>query len=539
MNNRFVDSSSDEEEEDEETRLQREEEEEQERLLSEQFGEAQESSGSNKRKAEEGKEDIEAEYSNATRKKARKRPKLTPSLVTGPKGLIRLLSEFPRRHKWPKNKNSTQAAAVYSRNLVNSYKSFCYDLFPTLAFQDVLTRIETFGSKKEVKDYLQHMREQVRNGHVEKVYGKEKAERIIAELQDGLQQQQQEEMAMDELMMQQHEAEPEATFRDYHLRARGPAPEASTAQEVSGTDGEVGTLTETAAAAPTGGTTEKAPEPPLASAPTNNVTPPSTAAAAAANTTNTNKPSAQKSDLEDSDDELEFVTSTKPKPSNPFADDDDEEEEFGDDTTKMATTTLESETGNEKSPTQDGDETEDANETIETEALGPTAGGEEEDDANKNKELDPKGKAVVDETLASPQKEAEPQEEDSIIDTLNSPPPEGSQETKSPQQQEEKVSLSDETPTIAPTMSESQLFESVDTQDFTGDSQYVSTVPLAQHEETQSSSSSDSETATVIATMPTQMESPSDSGKEEAESAGGKDTSAMEVETQLDMPMDE
>ena len=83
-------------------------------------------------------------------------------------------------------RNKVQAAAVYSRTLVHAYKSFCYDLFPSMAFSDVLTRMETFGSKKEVKEYLQHLRQDVCHAHLERTYGKEQAQRIMVELQHGL-----------------------------------------------------------------------------------------------------------------------------------------------------------------------------------------------------------------------------------------------------------------------------------------------------------------------------------------------------------------
>ena len=184
--NRFADSSDDD---DEEERLL---EEEHERLLSEQHGEAEEapsSSSTNKRGQTE--QEIEAEYGSTRRKKPR--PTLTPAALIGPKGLIRIRCEFSKQVRWPSHKNKVDAAAAYSRSLVKAYKSFCYDLFPGSAFEDMCTRIESFGSKKEVKTYLQGMRDDVRNNHLERLYGKEKANRLIQELQEGLKQEQEEE----------------------------------------------------------------------------------------------------------------------------------------------------------------------------------------------------------------------------------------------------------------------------------------------------------------------------------------------------------
>lgn len=178
--NRFADSSD---EEDEEERRLLEEEEEQERILSEQHGEAEESTAARSKRQSET--DIEAEYGTA-RKKV-KRPTLTPAALLGPKGLIRIRSEFHRQLRWPSSTKRTEdAAAAYSRSLIQKYKSFCYDLFPGSAFEDMLTRIESFGSKKEVKTYLQTMREEIRNNHLENIYGKEKANHMIQELEHGL-----------------------------------------------------------------------------------------------------------------------------------------------------------------------------------------------------------------------------------------------------------------------------------------------------------------------------------------------------------------
>ena len=182
---------SDEEEDDEERRLLREEEEE--RALSEKFGEAEEGGGgesSRKRKTEESEKDIALALDQEEKKKIKKpRPQLLPANLTGADGLMKLPIEFKKNIKYrPKKgkKRDIVAAAAYSQNLVNAYHSFCTDLFPSMAFEDVLLKIEQLGSKKEVKDFLQHTRDNVRNEHLERLYGREKAERMLQELDDGL-----------------------------------------------------------------------------------------------------------------------------------------------------------------------------------------------------------------------------------------------------------------------------------------------------------------------------------------------------------------
>ena len=178
---------SDEEEEDEERQLMREEEEE--KALSKKFGEAEEGGESRKRKKEESEKDIAQELDQEEKKKLRKvRPQLLPVHLTGADGLMKLPIEFKKIKYKPKKgkKRDVVAAAAYTQNLVNAYHSFCEDLFPSLAFEDVLLKIEQLGSKKEVKDFLQYTRDNVRNDHVERLYGREKAERMLQELDDGL-----------------------------------------------------------------------------------------------------------------------------------------------------------------------------------------------------------------------------------------------------------------------------------------------------------------------------------------------------------------
>eukprot|EP00550_Attheya_septentrionalis_P006587 CAMPEP_0198289340 /NCGR_PEP_ID=MMETSP1449-20131203/7553_1 /TAXON_ID=420275 /ORGANISM="Attheya septentrionalis, Strain CCMP2084" /LENGTH=554 /DNA_ID=CAMNT_0043987649 /DNA_START=80 /DNA_END=1744 /DNA_ORIENTATION=- len=160
-------------------------EEEEERALSERFGEAGETS-SNKRKSEDDDGDA-----GETLVIKRSRPTLTPTHLMGTKGLLRVRNEFPSQLKYRVPTNNTKgrdllAAASYGRLLVGAYRNFCHNLFPGLAFEDTLTRIESFGGKKEVKAYVQNMRDDVRKDHLEKIYGKERAGKMLQELEYGL-----------------------------------------------------------------------------------------------------------------------------------------------------------------------------------------------------------------------------------------------------------------------------------------------------------------------------------------------------------------
>ena len=185
------------------------EEAEQERLLSERFGEAGEAP-SEKRKtaaAAATDQDIAAELAGEVRRAKKSRPTLQPTDLTGPaNGLNRIKNEFNdlakyrsgvdrARLKARKGQRLTRdqlrraelnAAAAYSRDLVGAYRNYCRDLFPALAFEDTVARIETLGSKKEVKDYVEIMREDVRRQHLVKIYGAGKTDRMLAELESNL-----------------------------------------------------------------------------------------------------------------------------------------------------------------------------------------------------------------------------------------------------------------------------------------------------------------------------------------------------------------
>jgi hypothetical protein len=169
--------SDDEESEDEETRLQREEEE-QERELSRVHGEASEGRGE---KRQQTAEEIQAQYEKKAKSKRQKRPDVTVDMITGANGLIRIPHEFkqiPHRE----DAKTTSAAAAYSLRLIEAYKQFCFGLAPNMAFEDVLIKIEKEGSGRQLKDYIQNMRNMHRNHYVEKLYGKEKAEQFLSDL---------------------------------------------------------------------------------------------------------------------------------------------------------------------------------------------------------------------------------------------------------------------------------------------------------------------------------------------------------------------
>mmetsp|Transcript_13197 Transcript_13197/g.15527 ORF Transcript_13197/g.15527 Transcript_13197/m.15527 type:complete len:399 (-) Transcript_13197:39-1235(-) len=192
-------SSSDEDEGDRFVR----DDEEQERELSRRNGEASEASPGIK------KQQTDAEIANTLNAndvaKRKRRHVLTEVGLTGSKGLIKIRRNFPSKLRYrPPNFNTgvlkrnvvskrkrmeqeIQAAAAYTSNLMRNYEEFATELVPTEHFTDTLNKIQDLGSKKQVKAYLDIMREEVCKQYIEGIHGKEKTEKLFNELEYGLQ----------------------------------------------------------------------------------------------------------------------------------------------------------------------------------------------------------------------------------------------------------------------------------------------------------------------------------------------------------------
>jgi hypothetical protein len=195
------------------------EEEEEERRLSEQFGEVEEADGTNKRKRSSTnaetkltEEDAAAakQFEEEVRLKTKKvRPTLQEKDLKSSKGLIFIRRSFPtqvqkyrhvpltnkvrgtgsKSNKLAQKMNTNahiNAAATYSRSLMGAYREFANELFSSMAPEDVFLKIDQLHSKKDIKDYLQLMRDEFRKEYMEGIYGGEKANRILNEMEYGL-----------------------------------------------------------------------------------------------------------------------------------------------------------------------------------------------------------------------------------------------------------------------------------------------------------------------------------------------------------------
>ena len=168
---------------------------EQERLLSEKFGEAGEDSSSQKKKrkkqdnaatSEEYQNDKfaqkQAKLKEVTAKKAR--PTVTASqLISGPSSFIMLKNEFKDGICWGRLPSSDPAAR-FSTDLINMYKTYCYNLCPSLSFEDALSRIQKLSSSKEMRNHLQSMRQDVCRDYLIQQHGLEKTEKLLQDLNE-------------------------------------------------------------------------------------------------------------------------------------------------------------------------------------------------------------------------------------------------------------------------------------------------------------------------------------------------------------------
>ena len=155
-----------------------------------------------------------------------KRIVLNESKLTGSKGLINVRREFPTliQYKEPKklsmkdihkkrNKKShssqqeqrkaikrkqfeldIRASATYISKLMKAYHNFAVDIAPNTHPTDTFRKIESLGSKKQVRDYLDMMRQDICKDHLQKIYGNDRAEKLVNELEDGMKAHQQEMM---------------------------------------------------------------------------------------------------------------------------------------------------------------------------------------------------------------------------------------------------------------------------------------------------------------------------------------------------------
>ena len=83
-----------------------------------------------------------------------------------------------------KYSNTTKSMAKYSRRLISGYSDWMENMTGGLSLHETQWKLRSMGSKTQIKQYLVDMRKTVRNDHVERLLGLEKAERLLGQLED-------------------------------------------------------------------------------------------------------------------------------------------------------------------------------------------------------------------------------------------------------------------------------------------------------------------------------------------------------------------
>lgn len=180
-----------------------------EALLSRKHGEASEAgepktNGQNKRGAPSATDqDIADEYAEQEKERKKKTKRkvhrtITPDDLIKPNGLTVVRNGIaPRFHSnvvhvnsnnniksAAKYSNTTKSMAKYSRRLISGYADWMENMTGGLSLHETQWKLRSMGSKTQIKQYLTDMRKTVRNDHVERLLGLEKAERLLGQLDD-------------------------------------------------------------------------------------------------------------------------------------------------------------------------------------------------------------------------------------------------------------------------------------------------------------------------------------------------------------------
>ncbi len=176
-----------------------EEEMEAEALLSRRHGEAAETTSSSKPKASKRgatDQDIADEYAQQEKQEKRKRRKvhrtITPDDLIKSKGLTVVRNGIAPRFQNAKHSATNKSMAKFSRRLVAAYADWMDDMTGGLTLQEMHWKLRGMSSKTQIKQYLGDMRNKVRDDHVERLLGLEKAQRLLGQLEDYYNEEQQE-----------------------------------------------------------------------------------------------------------------------------------------------------------------------------------------------------------------------------------------------------------------------------------------------------------------------------------------------------------
>ena len=153
--------------------------------MSARHGEAQEV-GDQKKKRSLTDAEIAAEYNDSKKVKPRKQRKvmMDEQDLIKPDGLSSILMNFPRQFEHKTYKKNRKDMAKFSLHLITAYQQWANKIVPGTPLEDVLWKIQSMNTKASVKPFLQTMRNEIRNQHLVRIYGSEKAQYFLSQLED-------------------------------------------------------------------------------------------------------------------------------------------------------------------------------------------------------------------------------------------------------------------------------------------------------------------------------------------------------------------
>ncbi len=100
------------------------------------------------------------------KKKVKKRRVFNENMLTSAAGLERMYEEFPDQCRLIEGNEAASVA-----NLMRKYKEWAFQLYPNLAFNDMMNRCQALGSKAHVRGYMDTLRERERHRYLRDVLG--------------------------------------------------------------------------------------------------------------------------------------------------------------------------------------------------------------------------------------------------------------------------------------------------------------------------------------------------------------------------------
>ncbi len=142
-------------------------------------------------------QDIADEYAQQEKERKKKiRRKVTtivPDDLIRSKGLTVVRNGIALKFQNQNYSATPKSMARCSRRLVASYSDWMETMTGGLSLHEMHWKLRAMSSKTQIKQYLQDMRKVVRNDHVERLLGLEKAQRLLGQLEDYYNEEQQQQ----------------------------------------------------------------------------------------------------------------------------------------------------------------------------------------------------------------------------------------------------------------------------------------------------------------------------------------------------------